>query len=227
MQSARATLKRYNESVPPDQQVPLGGKGINLDFLTEKIAQLKLQPTEEKEPTTVPTVVIPFYGHFPKDGKYYQFSNWAKSPFKAHGRDFVSTEQYMMVRKAQLFKDNEKEKEMFAAADITLTDSAWHKAMGKVKQLGRQVANFDETTWANAREAIMEEGLFFKFSQNDDMKRVLLSTDDKILAEATTKDKIWSCGLNVNDPNVQDPTKWKGKNLLGKALMKVREMLKK
>ena len=57
------------------------------------------------------------------------------------------------------------------------------------------------------------------------MCQKLLKTGDIILAEASPYDKIYGIGLKPNDPRVQDPTQWKGQNLLGKALMKVREEL--
>lgn len=39
-------------------------------------------------------------------------------------------------------------------------------------------------------------------------------------------DVIWGIGLHWNDDDCLDENNWKGKNLLGKALMKVREKVK-
>ena len=58
------------------------------------------------------------------------------------------------------------------------------------------------------------------------MRSLLLSTGDKIIAEATVKDNIWGIGIDVGDPRVQDPKQWKGTNVLGFALMKAREQLR-
>ena len=58
------------------------------------------------------------------------------------------------------------------------------------------------------------------------MRSLLLSTGDKIIAEATTKDEIWGIGIDVGDPRVQDQKQWKGINVLGFALMKAREQLR-
>ena len=47
-----------------------------------------------------------------------------------------------------------------------------------------------------------------------------------ILAETSPYDKIYGFGLKPNDPKVQDISQWKGENLLGEALMRVRENLR-
>ncbi len=61
--------------------------------------------------------------------------------------------------------------------------------------------------------------------QNPSLKNLLLSTGDKILAEACPYDKIWGIGLDANHPDSTDQSKWKGDNLLGKILMQIREEL--
>ncbi|MNI91462.1 hypothetical protein D3C73_1491250 [compost metagenome] len=58
------------------------------------------------------------------------------------------------------------------------------------------------------------------------MARRLLATGDRILVEASPSDKIWGIGLAPDDPNAQIPARWLGQNLLGKALMEVREYLR-
>lgn len=49
---------------------------------------------------------------------------------------------------------------------------------------------------------------------------------NKILVEASPYDKIWGIGLAVTDPRAADQDKWQGQNLLGKALMRVRDTLR-
>lgn len=62
-----------------------------------------------------------------------------------------------------------------------------------------------------------------KFSQNPALKDYLVATGDAILVEAAPKDKIWGIGMGENNPDVGDSKKWNGRNLLGKALMEVRD----
>ena len=65
-----------------------------------------------------------------------------------------------------------------------------------------------------------------KFGQNPRLKATLLSTEDKILVEASEFDTVWGIGIHWKNDDCLNETKWKGMNLLGKALMCVREILK-
>ena len=95
------------------------------------------------------------------------------------------------------------------------------------KALGKSAANFNQQLWDSCKEEIIYNANYAKFSQNPELKAALLATGDAIIAEASPYDKIWGIGLKANDPDSQNPTKWKGQNLLGKALMRVREELRK
>ena len=75
------------------------------------------------------------------------------------------------------------------------------------------------------RQVIVYEGLVAKFSQNEELKKRLLETGNDILAECAVKDRIWGIGLSMTDSDRQDMSKWKGSNLLGYALMMVRNTL--
>ena len=94
-----------------------------------------------------------------------------------------------------------------------------------MEQLGRKVHGYDENVWNGIRHIIVYEGLKAKFSQNTDLKRQLVDTGDAVLAECAVRDQIWGIGLSMGDPNRFERSKWKGTNLLGYALMLVREQL--
>ena len=51
------------------------------------------------------------------------------------------------------------------------------------------------------------------------------ATGKNILAECAVKDRVWGIGLSMSDPDRFDLSKWKGQNLLGYALMMVRNKL--
>ena len=127
---------------------------------------------------------------------------------------FDNSEAVMMWLKAMFFNDIEIADRIY-----------WLQEPKGVRDLGRLVKGYDQKLWEEAREAVMYETVYAKFSQNDHMKASLLMTEDKILVEASPYDKIWGVGLAPNDPLVLDEANWKGLNLLGKALMAVRATL--
>lgn len=151
--------------------------------------------------------------HNPDEENGY-FSNWYLSDFKIDSIKFSSMEQYMMYKKAIVFNDNKIAKEILETKDVS-----------KIKALGRQVSNYNDTYWNGVRQIIIYKGLLEKFSQNKDLKKRLLNTGNDILAECAVQDKIWGIGLSMKDVNRWDMEKWRGENLLGFVLMMVREDL--
>lgn len=158
-----------------------------------------------------------FYGH--TEGKKHAcFSNWYPSPFTKDGIRFENTEQYLMYRKALLMGDNSIALQILKTPDPK-----------DVKALGRKVKNWDEEKWIAHREQIMYDGCLAKFSnpENVALKNELLATYPKRLVEASPYDTIWGIGLGANDERAKQQSNWKGLNLLGKTLDKVRNNLLK
>jgi hypothetical protein len=73
----------------------------------------------------------------------------------------------------------------------------------------------------------MYEVNFCKYTQDKKLQKKLLDSkfDGKTFVEASPTDCIWGIGLGENDPNIDDETNWKGRNLLGKAITEVRETI--
>ena len=147
---------------------------------------------------------------------YGAFSQWHPSVFTDGGKKFTTAEQYMMAQKAIVFNDKQTLK------SIMRTESPM-----EIKKLGRAVANYDEAVWDKLRYPIVKTGSMLKFNQNQRLKNLLLNTGDKILAEASPNDNVWGIGMIEADENASNPRLWKGSNLLGFALMEVRDELKK
>ena len=145
--------------------------------------------------------------------EYGVFSNWYLRYMEIHAKKYNSVEQYMMYQKALIFGDDE------IAHEIMQTHS-----MSKIKALGRRVRNYDDKKWNEVRYDVVLTAVRAKFTQHKDLKRVLLETGDAEIVEASPYDRIW--GIGTNRPHeIMDKQKWKGQNLLGKALMQVREEL--
>lgn len=143
-------------------------------------------------------------------------SQWYEASFKVNGISYSTSEQYMMAEKARLFCDDN--------AFVRILNA---KNPGAVKAIGREVRNFEENVWNEHRLNIVITGNLAKFSQNPELKTYLLSTGNRILVEASPVDKIWGTGLAEDNPSIFNPNQWKGENLLGFALMDVRNELRK
>ena len=142
------------------------------------------------------------------------FSQWHPSAFVVDGVAFACAEQFMMHGKARLFDDAE------VAAEILATpDPRAHKA------LGRKVRGFDDRRWKAAREDIVYAGSRAKFTQNPALRAALLATVGTRLVEASPMDRIWGIGLASSSPAATDPTRWRGLNLLGAILTRLRDEL--
>lgn len=156
-----------------------------------------------------------FYGHKVTDEITETcLSQWYPCQFEVDGEMYTSAEQYMMAEKAKLFGDNEIKAEILDTSDPR-----------RCKALGRKVKNFDKAVWDKNKEDIVRKGNSAKFMQNSIRRNFLLSTGDKVLVEASPTDRIWGIGLGKNNPDALDPTKWRGKNLLGFTLMNTRDWL--
>ena len=70
---------------------------------------------------------------------------------------------------------------------------------------------------------IVYRGNVAKFDQDEELGEFLGSTYGTILVEAAGRDVIWGIGLGQNNPKAQNPATWRGRNLLGFVLTKVRE----
>ncbi len=158
-----------------------------------------------------------FWGHTPGAGGGlgpFCLSQWWLSPFVVEGQTYPATEHFMMAEKARLFADEEVRARILATNDPA-----------KAKKLGREVRGFDEARWNEHRFGIVVAGNLAKFGQSPELRDYLLSTGEKVLVEASPQDRIWGIGLAAADPRAQRPEEWPGLNLLGFALMEVRQRL--
>lgn len=152
-----------------------------------------------------------FYSHKRKGGEFSQFYPCA---FKHEGETFYSAEQWMMASKARLMGDEKTRRQIMK-----------ERSPMKIKSLGRRVTPFNQRLWEKERFKIVFAGNMLKFNQDDRLRKKLKDTGNKTLVEAAPRDKIWGIGISVKDATAGK--KWKGQNLLGKALMKVRKKLTK
>jgi ribA/ribD-fused uncharacterized protein len=141
-------------------------------------------------------------------------SQWWPSPFVVDGVGYASAEHWMMTGKARLFGDARAVETVLAA-----------RTPAEAKNVGRLVRGFDEERWAAARFELVVAGNVAKFGQDPVLRAYLLGTRQRVLVEASPRDRVWGIGLAATDERSTDPSRWPGQNLLGFALMEARARL--
>ena len=182
------------------------------EWLTETM--IAIQKQKNFDELTIEGKVVPaVFFHLP-DEPYGFLSNWYLSDFEIKGIKFNSNEQYIMYRKAEIFGDSQTAEAILNA-----------KTPAEQQKLGQMAKGYNDTLWFGLRQVVTMRGLYAKFSQNEELKKKLLDTDEAFLVECAYSDLNWACGWRLTDPQRKDLSKWRGKNLLGIALMEVREQL--
>ncbi|MFV2195190.1 NADAR family protein [Nocardiopsis sp. LOL_012] len=164
-----------------------------------------------------PVKFLHFWGHRPHPSGEVSascLSQWWPAAFTVDGTAYPTAEHYMMAGKARLFGDREALCRIIAAG---------HPRDAKV--IGRQVHGFDQAAWEAARFGIVVRGSVAKFGQNPELGGFLLGTRNRVLVEASPRDRVWGIGLSAGHDAAGDPARWRGLNLLGFALMEARALL--
>jgi ribA/ribD-fused uncharacterized protein len=152
-----------------------------------------------------------FYSHRKKEGFLSQFY---PCTFEVDGETYCCAEQWMMAQKAALMGDTKTRVKVMAETNPI-----------KIKSLGRRVKPWNQDKWEKKRFSIVLEGNLHKFSQNEHLRQKLKKTGRRTIVEAAANDYVW--GIGISFKNAVKGDKWRGMNLLGKVLMKVRKKLLK
>ena len=145
---------------------------------------------------------IKFYN---KHEPYYEFTNFYQAPLQIDGKVWATSENYFQAQKyigtplCDAIQQSHTAREAF---DISRTPG-----------LGLQWRRCD---WEEVKEDVMYIALYAKFTQHEDLMKMLLDTGDRKLVEHTSRDSYWGDGGDGS-----------GQNKLGKLLMRLREELRK
>jgi ribA/ribD-fused uncharacterized protein len=144
------------------------------------------------------------------------WSNWYEKKIRIEYKGFLffSSEALFMFLKAELFKDTS-----------SMLKILKDQSPAKVKNAGRGVKNFNDEIWLGHRVRLMYLANILKFEQNPHIQAELLKTGSRSFVEASPYDKIWGIGMDQNDPDIHDKSKWKGLNLLGQSLDAVKSTI--
>lgn len=138
---------------------------------------------------------------FEYNGKWIRnwFSNFVTSPIEVEGYMWPSVENFYQSRKTTDIKERAK--------FLYCTPS-------EAKREGRKVTMRPD--WEKVKYEMMKQGLWAKFSSGKWREKLLATGDEMIIEWNNWRDDIWGVPINTN----------KGQNLLGQALMEIRNELK-
>ena len=148
-------------------------------------------------------------------GQYHPFSMSFPAKFTVDGQKYAHAFQYKAYRKAALFGD-----EAICQKILQATDP---KEIIKLEP-----KDFNYAMWLEKVQEISRVAMIHKFSQNENLKTLLLETGDLHIGEGVL-DRLWGIGLHqtFKTKNVLNRENWEGLNLCGKTLMYVRDELRK
>jgi ribA/ribD-fused uncharacterized protein len=155
-----------------------------------------------------------FWGHTGQGAGPWVLSQWFEAPFTVEGVRYPTAEHWMMAEKARIFGDDAALAQILAA-----------RTPGEAKALGRSVRDFDDHEWNRRRFAVVLGGSLEKFRQHPELAAWLLATGDRVLVEASPRDRVWGIGRGAS--GAEDVATWRGQNLLGFALGEARDRLRR
>ncbi len=142
---------------------------------------------------------IKFYS---ETGKYGEFSNFASFTIRLKNKTWNTTEHFYQAQKFE----NQAYQEKIRNAESPM----------KAAELGRSRKERILKNWETKKDNVMYEAVKAKFTQHTDLRQLLLDTENARIVEHTENDAYWGDGGDG-----------KGKNMLGKILMRVREELRR
>ena len=155
---------------------------------------------------------ILFFGADESKGDYRHFSNMSEHKITIDDVEYKTVEHYFQAMKAHEFEDTELYQKILKV-----------KTPKAAKAIGQKIANFKPEVWDKKKNEIMEKGVRTKFVQHPTLRKQLLETGDKLIGEANPRDTYWGIGTSMNLEKAKIPSKWRGKNMMGKLLMKLRD----
>ena len=107
-------------------------------------------------------------------GSHSPFSNLYSASVRVENTEYSCNEQFIQCAKAAIFDDDESQ------ARILRETNPY-----KMKKLGSKVKNFKLDKWHKQAKKLAYKVNLAKYSQNDTLKGLLLSTSDKMIAESS------------------------------------------
>ncbi len=141
------------------------------------------------------------YFYSDREKPYGCFSNFSKHGFTLKGVYWKTSEHYFQ---AQKFAGTPDEEEVQLAP-----------APKRAAEMGRERTRPLRPDWEQVKDDIMREAVLAKFRAHEDIRAILLATDNEELVENAPGDYYWGIGKEGT-----------GKNMLGKILVETRAKLR-
>eukprot|EP01080_Neovahlkampfia_damariscottae_P006951 gene6951-11113_t len=139
------------------------------------------------------------FGH--QNDKFIIFTNFTDHQISIENKTWATSEHYFQAKKYEGTKYEEIVRNAKTPSEA--------KSLGNSRQLPLR------KDWEEVKEDFMFKAILAKFTQHEDLKQILLETNDLYLNEKAP-DSYWGDGMNGS-----------GLNRLGYVLMKVRDEIKK
>ena len=172
----------------------------DLQSLELRYGELVKAGCEREVTTSNGQTVLGFYG------KFSSFSNFNAAEFEVNGQKFPTLEHFYSYKKCEL---NGKKELAYRVLKTPQPVETIAVSKGNILD--------DET-----RVEVVKSGLLAKFHQNLELKKHLLNTGQKVLAEANPHDNFWGTGCALRSEMLSKPGQWPGQNKLGILLMDLR-----
>ena len=181
-------------------------------------------------------IITPFLSHNKELSKYYFLSNFWQVPEpycigmkqyydkmdidpilvdKIINTKISFSEKSIMIAKAAAMKDIDTINIIIDTPEpINASVDEMKSFCTYIKNLGRKIINFNQDKW----NILLPEVVFYTVTEKfktDIMKQLIMTTDNNLLVEAASYDKIWGIGMTEKDDDIFNIRKWKGYNLLG------------
>ncbi|CCM06412.1 uncharacterized protein FIBRA_08673 [Fibroporia radiculosa] len=139
-----------------------------------------------------------------KHRPFYEFTNFSPHSVKYDGRMYPTGEHLFQSFKFQ------RDRPLIAEHIRTCSDRP-SVALSEARRFQHEV----RADWFEVNVKKMDEVLYHKFTQHEELKNLLLRTGDAPLVEDSDKDAFWGIGADK-----------RGRNELGKALERLRSRLR-
>ena len=144
---------------------------------------------------------MPIYFYSTREVPYGCFSNFSAHGFERDGAWWPTSEYYFQAMK------------FVGTPHVDAIRRAPTPMIAA--NMGRERKRPLRPDWEAVKDEIMREAVLSKFARHDNIRAILLGTDDEEIVENAPRDYYWGCGADGS-----------GKNMLGIILMEVRATLR-